>query len=216
MKTKSLKICVLLTVALIVSAVAYVYVPVFASLPGEDGNRVVTERYVEMRFTQLADEIAVLRNQISGGVQVSQPQTTPSVSNIPISERDALFAEIMEYFEVMYGERLNLALQNVPAPGHEPREICEPQLIPFEVINPQEGQVILFSAGAEFILRAGRATAVTGPVNGIADVTVGQDVINGENIGLNHLMMIPVTDGRGIHFQTDSWLMVRGDYTFLN
>jgi len=28
--------------------------------------------------------------------------------------------------------------------------------------------------------------------------------------------MIPVTDGRGVHFHAESWIMVRGGYTILN
>jgi hypothetical protein len=84
----------------------------------------------------------------------------------------------------------------------------------FQVINMLAGQIITFEASAEFILRGGSASAVTG-VNGIIDITSGVDVLNGENIELHHMMMVPVTDGRGVRFNTESWIMVRGGYTIV-
>jgi hypothetical protein len=169
---------------------------------------------VEDRISQLADEIAVLRAAIGLGATMQTPTTpaTGTTANISDGDIGAIIAEILEYFESVYGERLNRALQNVPPPGYEPREA---QVVPFIVLNPQAGQIIIFDEGAEFILRGGRGTAVTG-VDGILNVTAGVDVTNGTEISLNHLMMIPRTDGRGVHFHTESWIMVRGDYTFLN
>jgi hypothetical protein len=190
--------------ALILATLAYLYVPTLATQPGVQDDPLVTRRFVEQEIAKLASEVATLRGIISGN-----PQATPRPSStIPDSQRDPLFAEIMEYFETVYGERLDKALANVHPPGFLPSDV-----IPFVTLNPQEGQSIIFEAGAEFILRGGRATAITG-VNGIADVTAGADVLNGESIGLNHLMMVPRSDGRGVTFNAESWIMVRGGYAW--
>ena len=184
--------------AIIVAGLAYLYVPTIAAQPGTNYNEIVTRQFVEMRLAQLAEELR-------GNVPTATPPT--GTSNISASERDALFAEIMAYFEIMYGERLNQALAHVPGPRYVG------QVTPFTTLNPQAGQSIIFNEGAEFILRGGSASAITG-ANGIPDVTAGEDVLNGDTIGLNHLMMIPRSDGRGVAFHTDSWIMVRGGFTW--
>jgi len=207
------KLIILPVFALILAGLAYFYTPTQASQPGTSENPIVTQRYVDEQITKLSEEVSILRGILANVVPNALPTTGTQSSNISATERDALFAEVMEYFELMYGDRLNRALELVPPPGDEPRE---PQTVVFTVLNPKAGQVITFNAGTEFILRGGRATAVTGPINGIPDVTAGADVMNGENIGLNHLMMIPVTDGRGVHFHAESWIMVRGGYTIMN
>jgi hypothetical protein len=196
----------------ILTAVVILSVIFIAAQPGESDDPIVTRRVLEARFTQLSEEIAILRSIVASVAPNALPNTSTATTNIPATERDAIFADVMEYFEKMYGAKLDAALQIIPGPGDEPKE-CEPQLVPFEVLNPQAGQVIIFEAGAEFILRGGKAVAITG-INGIPDVTAGADILNGENIGLNHLMMIPVSDGRGIHFHAESWLMVRGGYAW--
>jgi hypothetical protein len=214
LKFRTKCLCALAAFSLVVFTVTYFYVPTLAAQPGDTADPLVTRRFVEESIAQLSEEIAVLRGIIAAISPSSLPNVTPQTApNIPLSERDAFFAEIMEYFEAVYGARLDMALQLVPGPGDEPRE---GQVVVFTVLNPQAGQIITFHAGTEFILRGGRATAVTGPYNGIPDVTAGADVMNGEEIGLNHLMMIPFTDGRGVHFHAESWIMVRGGYTIVN
>ncbi|MCL2456352.1 MAG: hypothetical protein FWD19_02235 [Defluviitaleaceae bacterium] len=204
---------------MILTAIVIISVIFIAAQPGESSDPLVTKKFVDEKFTMLSEEIAILRS-ILANVSPNSAQNSNSSSSVSSSssanfsatERDAIFAEIMEYFEKMYGAKLDAALQIIPGPGDEPRETA-PRLVPFEVVNPQAGQIIIFEAGAEFILRGGKANAITG-VNGIPDVTAGADILNGENIGLNHLMMVPVSDGRGIHFLAESWLMVRGGYAW--
>ncbi|MCL2198927.1 MAG: hypothetical protein FWB80_08400 [Defluviitaleaceae bacterium] len=200
--------------ALVATAFIFLYLPAQAAQPGDAADPLVTRRFVEDRISQLSDEIAVLRAAIGLGATVQQPatSTTGLGANISTGDVDAIIAEVLYHFESIYGERLNRALQNVPGPGYEPREA---EVVPFIVVNPQAGQIITFEQGAEFILRGGRGTAVTG-VDGILDVTAGVDVTNGTEISHNHLMMIPRTDGRGVHFHSEAWIMIRGGYTFLN
>lgn len=201
------------------------YVPTLASQPGGADDPLVTRRFVEERIAQVTDEIAVLRNIVAtlspGAVAQNVPPAQGTTAGFTQTDRDALFAEIMLYFELVYGERLNQALANVPAPGGSPDNVspppsATPQTVAFEVLHMQAGQTITFESGTEFILRGGSAVALTGPYNGIPDVTAGADVMNGQAIGSNHLMIIPVTDGRGMIFQTESWVMVRGGYTIVN
>jgi len=205
MKKKNLGI--IMVAAIVVSALAYMYMPIFAQ-PGDANDPLVTRRYVDQRIAQLSDEVAVLRHLIT--MMVPGLDIAPQVPNAPGGltsfERELLIAEIfgdvMLYFETMYGDMLRDAAANI-APT--------PTVVPFEVISVTAGTTIIFEAGVEFILRSGVASVIAGP-NGLTDITEGRDIGNGHAISRNHLMLVPVTDGRGALFTTDAWIMIKGNY----
>ncbi|MCL2217637.1 MAG: hypothetical protein FWB91_11550 [Defluviitaleaceae bacterium] len=182
---------------LLVSAAAYLYMPIMAQ-PGDANDPLVTRRYVDDRISQLEDEIAVLRHLLTGippgGTLPGTGGATPG-AGLGAADMDALFAEVMLYFELMYGEMLRAAAG----------------VTPFDALHVPAGTTMVFERGAEFILRTGQGRVVAGP-NGIVDATAGRDVGNGEELSRNHLMMVPATDGRGVTFTTDVWIMIRGGY----
>lgn len=65
------------------------------------------------------------------------------------------------------------------------------------VVNVKTGQILLGKAGAQFVVRAGKAVAYSTDTNGIADITSGKDVGNGLPTPNNHLLLFP-RNGRGI------------------
>jgi len=207
---KKSKISFVLSIfAIALITLAYFNVPTMAQ-PGDANDPLVTRRYVDDRIAQLEAEITALRSLIAEIAPIqTTPPTTPFVPGNVFgqAERDALFHDFIQYFESVYGDMLRAAGISVPGAAG--------QIAPFQVLNVPPGSAIRFQAGAEFILRAGSATALAGE-NGLVDVTGGRDVQNGEVIDHNHLMLIPATDGRGIMFQTNSWIMIRGDYYFVN
>lgn len=83
----------------------------------------------------------------------------------------------------------------------------------FEVVELQAGAKILGGAGTEMILRGGKATAIDNGKDGIADLTSGKDLKMDTTIALNHLLLIPKDDGRGMYCTMRSWVMVKGTYT---
>lgn len=83
----------------------------------------------------------------------------------------------------------------------------------FEILNVHEGDVITLGASSEIILRAGIAKAFVSEKGGLADITVGKDIGMNENIPKNHLLICPLGDGRGLVFQSEAWIMVKGSYT---
>ena len=81
----------------------------------------------------------------------------------------------------------------------------------FTVVRAQPGTVLIGGASTEIILRSGQASAVTG-VNGLANVTSGSDLMNGQRVPLNNLLIVPQNDGRGMRFYTVAYLMIKGDF----
>lgn len=83
----------------------------------------------------------------------------------------------------------------------------------FEVVEVQAGSKLLGGGGTEMILRGGKATAIDNGKDGISDLTAGKDLKMNTTIALNHLLLIPKNDGRGIACSVKSWVMVKGAYT---
>lgn len=83
-----------------------------------------------------------------------------------------------------------------------------------KVVELTTGQTLEGKAGAEFILRGGKAliSIKPGALGGLSDVTGGKDLNNGAAAPLNHLMIIARSDGRGLKAQSIAWVMVRGEY----
>lgn len=83
----------------------------------------------------------------------------------------------------------------------------------FSPISLTAGQKLIGGEGCEIILRSGEATAIDNGANGISDLTDGKDLITGNWVFLNHLLLVPRSDGRGIKATTDIWVMVKGEYS---
>ena len=79
------------------------------------------------------------------------------------------------------------------------------------------GQSLIVEESGEVILRSGSATAIgNAGGNGISDVTTGVDILQGEVVPWNHLIIIPRTDGRGLYITQDAYIMVKGHYSIQN
>ena len=83
----------------------------------------------------------------------------------------------------------------------------------FTVVNMTAGQSLIGEAGTELILRMGKGTIISTEKGGIADTTAGYDLANGTQMPSNHLLIIPLADGRGFKAQNDVIVMVKGGYT---
>ena len=82
----------------------------------------------------------------------------------------------------------------------------------FTVIELTKGQKMWCEAGTEMILRMGQVTVLAPARGGIADTTTGQDLADGANGPANHLLIVPLGDGRGIRAENQVLVMVKGKY----
>ena len=83
----------------------------------------------------------------------------------------------------------------------------------WKVVDLAQGQMLTAGAGAELIVRAGQAMVVDTTGNGVPDVTGGTNIAAGQAVALNHHLIIPRTDGRGIIARTKAVVMYRGEVT---
>jgi len=84
----------------------------------------------------------------------------------------------------------------------------------FQVIFVTAGQTLVGNESTEIIVRSGKASAIANAGgNGLSDVTTGVDVGQGIVVQLNHLLIVPRSDGRGLKVIEDAYVMVKGGYT---
>lgn len=83
----------------------------------------------------------------------------------------------------------------------------------FKVVALSGGETLMCDAGAELILRMGSAEVVATAKGGLADVTDGADLPDGSYVPLNHQLVVPLSDGRGIYANEYVLVMVKGGYT---
>ena len=74
------------------------------------------------------------------------------------------------------------------------------------------GQTLLGGEGTEIILRSGKAVGCCPGENGIVDTTTAAELRQNGTVTINHLLIVPRNDGRGVTASTDAWFLVKGSY----
>ncbi len=84
----------------------------------------------------------------------------------------------------------------------------------YEVVYMKKGAKLLAKTPCEIILRTGSAIVVSITVNGLNDITNGDELLNATAVPLYHCLLVPRGgDGRGIEIRSeDAYVMVRGEY----
>ncbi len=85
----------------------------------------------------------------------------------------------------------------------------------FELVSLKTNEAIICGAGAELILRMGRATVIATDKGGIANVTEAVDLAHNARVPSNSLLIVPVDDGRGIIADNDVLILVKGEYVVM-
>lgn len=95
------------------------------------------------------------------------------------------------------------------------KEIFAPQIkeeLTFKVVTVESGKTVICGAGTEVIQRMGTSEVVATEKGGIADTTVGIDLSDKTATPSNHLLIVPLDDGRGLKTATQCIFMIKGKY----
>ncbi|MCL2766534.1 MAG: hypothetical protein FWD21_02475 [Peptococcaceae bacterium] len=87
------------------------------------------------------------------------------------------------------------------------------QFTQWRVLELRTDQVMRCYAGTEFIMRRGHAVIVDSTGNGIPNVTGGEDIYANGIAPLNHMLIVPRDDGRGIKALSPVVVLYRGHVT---
>lgn len=131
--------------------------------------------------------------------------TTPGTTDDPVVTKSYVDQQIQQALNGGGGGSTN---PNPTEPSTSTEEVKNVSLKP--------GKILIADAGTEFIVRSGNAVIYTEVASGVADLTDGRDLLNGQVAPKNHLLSFP-REGRGIQVkegQTSNLIvMVRGGYT---
>ena len=90
------------------------------------------------------------------------------------------------------------------------------EAVKLEVVEIPLGKTLMAGAGAEVVVRVGKAVAYSTTTDGLSDLTEGIDIKSGKDVPKNHLIWFP-RDGRGIQGHPDETapltVLVKGSYT---
>lgn len=178
-------------VLLVVLIVLYMP-PVSAQNPGDATDPLVTRSYVDARVSDIQAELESLRAVVDF-MMVDMAYTINNLQPLPPGQ----------------GTGNDSWLPPLP-PSDTAGDV-----VPFTALQVRAGYSLIAEAGVEFILRSGLATALSGP-DGMVNVTAGRDVINGDRIPPNNLLLVPRSDGRGFVAEADTWVMIKGGFEIVN
>lgn len=140
--------------------------------------------------------------EVPQGGSAADPLVTKSYVDAKFAEMTKLVSSVIEPGKVEDTNKNTPNEEGTVSMGYQP-------------IGPIEaGQVIFGGEGTEIILRGGKAKAVCPGENGLSDLTAGSDIANDVDIPLNHLLVIPRRDGRGIRIEETAYIMVRGEIIY--
>ena len=79
----------------------------------------------------------------------------------------------------------------------------------FKVVEVPANKSVICGAGTEIIVRMGSCSVIGNKKGGLSDVTMGFDLANETVIQGNHLLIVPLNDGRGVWTATNCILMIK-------
>ena len=181
------------TIIFIIILSAFVFGINVSAQPGTEQDPLVSRSYLNNRIAVLEAQISNLTAALEVGMFAEAPAGANNASDT-VHEIDPV--TVYDF-----------------APVYVPTPIVHRDI--FVVVRAEAGTTMIGGASTEIILRAGEAIVVAG-YNGLANVTLGHDIMNGQRVELNHLLIVPQNDGRGLHFLSSAYLMVKGDFQILN
>ena len=171
--------------------------------PGSELDPIVSQSYVDMKINEVITNIELINSYINELPQKSYIDENFVNLENKINENTFVINSKIDETEQAVEENSNKIeyLENRPY-RYEIIEAIEPE------------KQVIFGQGAEFILRAGGATAIASENGGLADLSSGivGGLMTGDEVPLNHLIICSRDDGRGINITKESWVLVKGPY----
>ncbi len=155
--------------------------------------------YVDYKINELNNRI----NQITSTGDTTTPSTTPTDPNVTAR---------VDNVEKQVGAietNMDIVQSKVDFLDQVTADISDSSV--WQIIEIAAGVSIYASDTSEIVLRSGSAKVIGNKYDeGLADVTVGVDLKDGQLLTKNHLVIIPRGDGRGVQAITTCFVMYRG------
>lgn len=151
--------------------------------------------------------LTIMTLAVVGGTVSSAAGAEPGTSGDPVVSQSYVDAKVADLNNQISALKQQISQGTSGTSG-------QPQAAKFQVIGPvAPGKKIITGESTEIVLRSGTATAIGSQYGGVADLITGTDLQTGSNVPVNHLLLVPRDDGRGIAITSEAWVLIRGSYT---
>lgn len=175
-----------------------------ASEPGSSGDPIALKSYVDSKAAATEAKLDELSKRVDslqrGGGQTSQSASAQATGQDPGAEGGAE-GTAEGNSEGDAGAGLESGQLYTSDPPYQ-----------FNVYEIKSGERVFMGAGAEMVIRTGKALAIKGELGGVVDLIDGVDMDAGSNVQLNHLLVASRDDGRGVRFSADSFVLIKGSF----
>lgn len=192
--------------------------------PGTDGDPIVSKSYVDNLISGVNTKLSQISDTLKG---LSGKDPEVELLNKKISELSERIDSMSKNptvspLETTDPSNPSTTTPNVtvnPSSTHKPSPTPKATSVPtqstnfkFKTVVLKTGKKLIGKASTEIILRLGKATAIGSNKYGLIDIMTGSELKTGATIKINHLILVPVDDNRGITAKSNCTLIVRGDY----
>ena len=206
----------------------------YAAEPGSAADPLALKSYVDSKIADLETKLtAMIQGGANNGTNSqaqTQPQTQPqtqaessgaaeSNTSTSITALAAQLDTLAKTVDELKNENTSLrqSIRRLAADsgtgsvenGADSYQNYAEGFIAFEAF---ENQRIMLGAGAELVLRTGGANAIHGELGALVDLISGKDLEAGGAVPINHLILSPRADNRGVRISEDAWVLVKGSY----
>lgn len=193
--------------------------------PGTDRDPLVSKSYVDKNLDVLGnkmEEFASSINETIKGLTEKKNAVDEDLEALKASN-ETLDSEVKKL--ALKNDEYKLIIEELTKKNEEYKKAIDEmttriseaekygKFIPVEL---KQNQILNCGESTEIILRSGKATAIGGAGGGLSDITsgTGADINTGNDVPLNHLLMISRDDGRGIKATSKTaWVLVKGPYS---
>jgi hypothetical protein len=151
------------------------------------------------------------------GINADNTYSTENDPLVTLSYVEKIKDQILE--ELLAEIDINTLLESAKAQVNGNTDGNTKANIEYEVVEVFQGQKVMAASSCELILRSGKSNAVvTSDANkensiGLSDITGGIELLHGDAVPVNHYIIVPRPDGRGIEITSaTAYLMIRGEY----
>lgn len=147
---------------------------------------------------------ADLDSELHSSVNTATNQLKSEIESAISAAKEELRQELSSKIENDYGETFDAIQEQLDVLSNS-----------YEAVTLKTNNRVTANAACEFVLLSGSATVRASAANsGIIDCTDGVILYDGQNIPLNHKLLVPENgDGRGFLVTGNAQVLIRGGYT---
>ncbi len=134
------------------------------------------------------------------------------------SSKDDPLVSLSYVNDILGPEIMSEVLDKIDAEYVKKADVAVPPSAVYQLLTLDAGSTLMAKGICEIIIVSGDASAVVTSAanvsdgNGLIDTTDGTVITGDSDVPVNHYVVIPVADGRGITAETQVRILVRGEY----